>query len=75
MGKQVTVMDHSDAKLTYTGTVRDIGSTFLLKRASAENFLGGDTRVIEAVIDITDPAPAGKPPLRVGQRVRVNLGQ
>ncbi|HEY1190644.1 MAG TPA: hypothetical protein VGE74_23635 [Gemmata sp.] len=75
VGKQVTVMDHSDAKLTYTGTVRDIGSTFLLKRASAENFLGGDTRVIEAVIDIADPAPAGKPPLRVGQRVRVNLGQ
>lgn len=75
VGKQVTVMDHSDAKLTYTGTVRHIGGTFLLKRASAENFLGGDTRVIEAVIDIADPSPAGKPPLRVGQRVRVNLGQ
>ncbi|QEG26886.1 Multidrug export protein EmrA [Gemmata obscuriglobus] len=74
-GKPVTVMDHSDAKLTYTGTVRHIGSTFLLKRASAENFLGSDTRVIEAVIDIADPAPAGKPPLRVGQRVRVNMGQ
>lgn len=75
VGKQVTVMDHSDAKLTYTGTVRHIGGTFLLKRASAENFLGGDTRVIEAVIDVADPSPAGKPPLRVGQRVRVNLGQ
>ena len=75
VGKTVTISDHSDAKLTYTGTVRHIGNTFLLKRASAENFLGGDTRVIEAVIDVPDSAPQGKPPLRVGQRVRVNLGQ
>ena len=75
VGRSVTVMDHSDPKLTYTGTVRHIGGTFLLKRATAENFLGGDTRVIEAVIDVPDPSPAGKPPLRVGQRVRVNLGQ
>ncbi len=75
IGKTVTISDHSDAKITYTGTVRHIGNTFLLKRASTENFLGGDTRVIEAVIDVNDPTPAGKPPLRVGQRVRVNLGQ
>ncbi len=75
IGKQVTISDHSDAKLTYTGTVRDIGKTFLPKRANAENLIGNDTRVIEAVIDITDASPAGKPPLRVGQRVRVNLGQ
>ncbi len=74
-GKTVTISDHTDAKLTYSGTVRRVGTTFLLKRGNAENFLGGDTRVIEAVIEITDPAPAGKPPLRVGQRVRVNLGQ
>lgn len=74
-GKTVTIMDHSDAKLTYTGVARRPGDTFLLKRASADNFLGGDTRVIEAVIDVSDYAPAGKPPLRVGQRVRVNLGQ
>ncbi len=75
IGKKVTVMDHSNAKLTYTGTVRHIGNTFLLKRASTENFLGGDTRVIEAVIDMDEDTPPGKPPLRVGQRVRVNLGQ
>jgi multidrug resistance efflux pump len=75
VGKTVTIYDHTDAKITYTGTVRRIGSTFLLKRANTENFLGGDTRVIEAVIEVTDAAPAGKPPLRVGQRVRVNLGQ
>src|SRR6266545_2933939 len=74
-GKTVTVSDHSDAKLTYSGVVRRVGSTFLLKRSNAENFLGGDTRVIEAVIEVSAPAPAGRPPLRVGQRVRVNLGQ
>ena len=74
-GKTVTISDHTDAKLTYSGTVRRVGTTFLLKRGNAENFLGGDTRVIEAVIEISDPAPANRPPLRVGQRVRVNLGQ
>ncbi len=75
IGKQVTISDHSDAKLTYTGVVRDIGKNFLPKRANAENLIGSDTRALEAVIEITDPSPAGKPPLRVGQRVRVNLGQ
>lgn len=75
VGKTVTVSDHTDPKLTYSGTVRRIPPVFLLKRATSENFLGGDTRVIEAVIEVSDPAPTGKPPLRVGQRVRVNLGQ
>ena len=75
VGKTVTVSDHSDPKLTYSGVVRRVGSTFLLKRSNAENFLGSDTRVLEVVIEVSDPAPAGKPPLRVGQRVRVNLGQ
>ncbi|VTS02184.1 Multidrug resistance efflux pump OS=Singulisphaera acidiphila (strain ATCC BAA-1392 / DSM 18658 / VKM B-2454 / MOB10) GN=Sinac_2086 PE=4 SV=1 [Gemmata massiliana] len=75
IGKQVTISDHSDAKLTYTGVVRDIGKNFLPKRANAENLIASDTRALEAVIEITDPSPAGKPPLRVGQRVRVNLGQ
>lgn len=75
VGRQVTIYDHTDTKLTYKGTARRPSDTFLLKRASAENFLSGDTRVIEIVVDVVDPAPADKPPLRVGQRVRVNLGQ
>lgn len=75
VGKTVTIADHTDPKLTYTGTVRRIPPVFLLKRATSENFLGGDTRVIEVPIEVTDPSPAGKPPLRIGQRVRVNLGQ
>jgi multidrug resistance efflux pump len=74
-GKTVTISDHSDPKLTYTGTVGRIANTFLLKRSGADNLLGNDTRVIEVVVEVKDPAPDKKPPLRVGQRVRVNLGQ
>jgi multidrug resistance efflux pump len=74
-GKAVTVSDHTDAKLTYPGTVRRVGGTFLLKRGSPDAVLGGDTRVLEVVVEVTDPNPPGKPPLRVGQRVRVNLGR
>jgi multidrug resistance efflux pump len=74
-GKTVTISDHTDPNLTYSGVVDRVPEVFLLKRASAENFLGGDTRVLEVVIKVTDPNPHGKPPLRVGQRVRVNLGQ
>jgi RNA polymerase sigma factor (sigma-70 family) len=72
-GRTVTIADRTDPKLTYTGVVRRVGSTFLLKRGTTENLRGG-TRVLEVVIEVNDPAPAGKPPLRVGQRVRVNLG-
>lgn len=75
IGKTVTIADHTDPKLTYSGIVRRVPPVFLLKRATSENFLGGDTRVIEVPIEVTDPSPAGKPPLRIGQRVRVNLGQ
>jgi multidrug resistance efflux pump len=75
-GKAVKIADHSDPKLTYTGTVLDISDTFLLKRANAENFLNGDTRVIEVVVEVKGPtSPDNHQPLRVGQRVRVNLGQ
>lgn len=75
-GKSVTISDHTDTSLTYTGTVLDISNTFLLKRANAENFLNGDTRVIEVVVEVKGPVSSdNKQPLRVGQRVRVNLGQ
>jgi len=73
IGKEVTIHDHTDPKITYKGIVRRIGGTFLPKRS--ESLLQSDTRVLEAVVEVSDPAPPGKPPLRVGQRVRVNLGQ
>jgi multidrug resistance efflux pump len=74
-GKTVIIYDHTDAKLTYTGTVTRVGTTFLAKRSNPDSFLGNDTRVLEVLIEVTDPAPPGKPPLYVGKRVRVNLGQ
>jgi len=71
--KEVIILDHSDPKITYTGVVKRIGGTFLPKRS--ESLIPSDTRVLECVVRVSDPSPAGKPPLRVGQRVRVNLGQ
>ena len=72
--REVVIADHTDPKLTYKGKVLRASETFLPKR-SADGLLGSDTRVLEVRIEVLDAAPAGKPPLRVGQRVRVNLGQ
>jgi multidrug resistance efflux pump len=75
-GKEVTIFDNTNPQLTYKGKVIDIGGTFLPKRSNGEaSLLGNDTRVLEVLVEVADPAPAGKPPLRVGQRVRVSLGQ
>ena len=77
-GRAVTISDHTDPKLTYAGAVRRVPDTFMLKRNNADSFLGSDTRVIEVLVDVTEepnPQDKKKPPLRVGQRVRVNLGQ
>ena len=77
--KVVTIYDNSDGKLTYKGTVKRIGTAFLPKRgsggAAAGLMIANETRVLEAVIEVTDATPPGVPPLRVGQKVRVNFGQ
>jgi hypothetical protein len=75
IGKVVTIYDNTDPKLTYKGEVLRISDTFLLKRSANEGFLGSDTRVLEAAIKVIEAAPADRPPLRIGQRVRVDLGQ
>jgi multidrug efflux pump subunit AcrA (membrane-fusion protein) len=75
IGRQVTVYDHSDPSLTYKGTFKRISDAFLPKRSAGSNLLGNDTLVLEAVIEVTDAAPPGQPPLRVGQKVKVNFGQ
>jgi multidrug resistance efflux pump len=73
-GKEVTIFDNSDPKLTYKGKVRRVGEAFLPKRSS-EGLLGSDTLVLPALIEVIDAKPANRPPLRIGQRVRVDLGQ
>jgi multidrug resistance efflux pump len=74
VGKTVTVLDHTDAKITYTGVVKRVGTTFLPKRSAGDSLLGSDTRVLPVDIEVADYAPQGKPPLFVGKRVRVSLG-
>ncbi len=72
-GTRVTIYDHNNFALTYTGTVRRVGTSFLPKRGSADTLSVTGTRVLECLIEVTDPAPPGKPPLRVGQPVRVSF--
>jgi multidrug resistance efflux pump len=75
IGKEVTIYDNTDPKITYKGKVERIGDTFLPKRSSAESLTPSDTWVLEAVIIVENAHPAGVPPLRVRQKVRVNFGQ
>jgi hypothetical protein len=74
LDKEVVIKDHTDQSLTYRGKVVRIGDTFMPKH-SPEGILGNDTRVLPVEIEVLDAKPKGKPPLRVGQRVRVQLGQ
>src|SRR5439155_16144612 len=73
IGKKVTILDNTDSKITYEGTVERIGDTFLNKRSIGDGFAPSETRVLEAVIKVADASPTNLPPLRVGQKVRVNL--
>ena len=73
-GKTVTICDHHNTTLTYTGTFRAVGSAFLPKRYG-DTVFGNPSRVLECTIDVTDATPAGKPPLRPGQAVRVEFGK
>ena len=74
VGKTVTICDSHNFTHTYEGRVARIGTSYLPKRGSAENFTVNPTQVLECEIEVTDPTPAGKPPLRVGQPVRVVFG-
>jgi len=75
IGKEVTIFDNTDPKITYKGKVERIPDTFLPKRSTGDALVPSETRVLEAIIVVENANPAGLPPLRVGQKVRVNLGQ
>jgi len=72
-GTRVTIYDHTNFALTYSGSVKRVGTSFLPKRGAADTLSVNPTKVLECLIEVTDPAPAGKPPLRVGQPVRVSF--
>lgn len=74
VGREVVIHDHTDPKLTYKGVVRRVGGAFLAKRPADGGFVPNETRVLPVLVEVADPAPPGKPPLRVGQRVKVNFG-
>ena len=74
VGKTVTIRDSFNFNLTYTGTVRRVSSTYLPKRFGADALVANNNRVLECTIDVPNPNPAGKPPLRPGQPVRVTFG-
>ena len=69
VGAAVTVTDFTNTALTYPGVVREVGSIFLPKRNAG--LVLEAPKSLECVIDLPDPTPAGKPPLRVNQPVRV----
>ena len=74
-GKAVTVCDPHNPAVTYPGVLARIGTAFLPKRFGADALAANPARVLECTVEVTDPAPPGKPPLRPGQQVRVVFGQ
>lgn len=74
LGKTVTIRAGHNFNDTYTGVARRVNGAFLPKRFGGDALAMPAARALECTIDITDPAPAGKPPLRPGQPVRVEFG-
>lgn len=75
VGKSVVICAGPNFADTYTGTARRVSGAFLPKRFGADSLVGNTTRVLECVIEITEPTSGDKPPLRPGQPVRVKFGQ
>lgn len=77
IGQRVTIMDDNSPNLTYEGEVKRVGGSFLPKRTigGADLLTGKASLALEVEVEVKDPAPPGKPPLRVGQPVRVSIGQ
>ncbi|MBL8865826.1 MAG: hypothetical protein JNK93_09730, partial [Planctomycetia bacterium] len=59
--------------LTYEGVVEQVGTAFLPKLGGVDLLNGKATNVLEVSIRVVDPAPPGKPSLRIGQPVRVTI--
>ena len=72
-GRKVTIYDGSNFTLVYEGTLRRISTGYLPKRSQVDSLTVNPTKVLECTIEVTDPTPPGKPPLRIGQPVRVSF--
>ena len=70
----MTISDDSNTHLTYKGRVMRISDAFLPKPNGAPDMINGKSNlVLNVEIEVLDATPAGKPPLRVGQPVRVSF--
>ncbi len=72
-GRPVTVYDATNFGISYPGVVKEVGTAYLPKRSAGDGFALHPVKVLECLIEVPDPAPAGKSPLRVGQPVRVSF--
>jgi multidrug efflux pump subunit AcrA (membrane-fusion protein) len=72
-GMKVIVSDNTNANLTYEGTFERTGAAFLPKANGIDSVYGKPSNVLEVIVRVTDATPMGKPPLRVGQPVRVTF--
>lgn len=75
VGQPVTILDDASTGLTWTGKVERVGEAYLPKRGQGPEALAlsPDARpMLECVIALT---AGSSPPPKIGQRVRVNLGQ
>jgi multidrug resistance efflux pump len=72
--QKVQITDDANTHLAYEGVVKRIGSAFLPKANGAPEIINGKSNAVLTVeIEVIDATPAGKPPLRVGQPVRVTF--
>jgi len=73
VGQIGEISDDSHTTLKYAGKVVRISDAFLPKPGAATLLDGKTNAVLNIEIEVTDATPAGKPPLRVGQPVRVSF--
>jgi hypothetical protein len=74
VGRAVIIFDNDNFNLKYDGEVIGVGEAFLPPRFASQDIMKlNANRVLECTILVKDPAPEGKPPLRVGQPVRVSF--
>ena len=74
VGRTVTICDSHNFNQTYEGRVTRIATSYFPNRGSGDVLAVNPSQVLECEIEVLDPTPAGKPPLRMGQKVRVAFG-
>ena len=74
VGRTVTICDSHNFNQTYEGRVTRIATSYFPNRGSGDMLAVNPSQVLECEIEVLDPTPTGKSPLRMGQKVRVVFG-